>query len=463
MSNQNEIPENIPEITDDKEGFISPDEEVKKSEAGIEHHHHHHHSHHHHSHGHHHHHKHRSKKTKIKRFAKKHKKELQISAIVAVALLFVAAIIIAEVVSDKHMQEIEQPEKPVASQINDEMVYIGLPMLEREVQLHKDVVNTYLDSDIDVTIISLLDDISSVGTRRLDCPNAVKLEFDVYHTPNSMAIESAQLEISETEDFKNSSKKDIDNNYSVNLYNLKTGTTYFYKAHFKLSNDKVMSYSGSFKTASGPRFMNIEGAYNVRDIGGWKTTDGKTIKQGLLYRGTELDGAVEPGYKLTQDGVNEMVLSLGIKFDLDLRAPSDSVDGTYILGSNVKHKYYDMSMYADIFKNASKPRVKAVFSDLAKESNYPVYLHCTYGRDRTGSMCYILEALLGVSEDDLLREYELSALYNGYLVREDILKLRDGLMKYEGATMKQKAENYLLDCGVTKAEIEAIRDIFLAE
>jgi protein tyrosine/serine phosphatase len=85
-------------------------------------------------------------------------------------------------------------------------------------------------------------------------------------------------------------------------------------------------------------------------------------------------------------------------------------------------------------------------------------LHCTYGCDRTGTVCYLLEALLGVSRGDCLRDYGLSNLRP-----ENIQAVENGLANYEGDTLKEQAESYLLSCGVSEYQINSIRNIFLGE
>ena len=164
---------------------------------------------------------------------------------------------------------------------------------------------------------------------------------------------------------------------------------------------------------------------------------------------------------LAQNGFNDMIEVLGIKTDMDLRSPENGLPGTYILGTNVEHIYYDVQMYASIFTDEGKESVRAVFSNLAKPEKYPVYLHCTHGLDRTGTICFVLEALLGLSEEDAIREYELSALIHKGISREYINVLKDILNSYEGETFSQRAENYLLSTGVSTEEIASIKDIFL--
>ena len=169
-----------------------------------------------------------------------------------------------------------------------------------------------------------------------------------------------------------------------------------------------------------------------------------------------MDGAVCEPYKLTESGLFDMLNSLHIKTDLDLRSPD--VGGKDALGVNVEHKYYSMVSYGGIFTFEGMAKIRELFSDLANPEIYPVYLHCTYGCDRTGTVCYLLEALLGVSPDDCLKEYGLSNM-----PLKNILSVESGLDNYAGETLKDRVETYLLSCGVTPDEIQSIRTIFLGD
>ena len=167
---------------------------------------------------------------------------------------------------------------------------------------------------------------------------------------------------------------------------------------------------------------------------------------------------------ITPEGVETMLTVLGIKTDMDLRMPDEDSDGTYVLGDSVNHVYYSAPSYSSIFtSNSAAGRIRVIFSDLADESNYPIYVHCTYGRDRTGTVCYLLEALLGLSEDDLMKEYQLSALYYGYLDIDEMTAFVTTFKSLPGKTMSEKAEGYLLSIGVTAEEIASIRRIHLSE
>ena len=61
----------------------------------------------------------------------------------------------------------------------------------------------------------------------------------------------------------------------------------------------------------------FEGAENFRELGGYRTADGRQVKYGLLYRGGNLD-------KLTSDADRAKLASLGLKEILDLRSAGES-------------------------------------------------------------------------------------------------------------------------------------------
>jgi protein-tyrosine phosphatase len=205
--------------------------------------------------------------------------------------------------------------------------------------------------------------------------------------------------------------------------------------------------------------IELENLTDIRDIGGWKTVDGSTVKQGMLYRGCELDGATVDGSRITDGGV-ETMQQLQIRTVIDLRA-AESEEKQDMLGKDVEHQSVPFPLYADFFRYSSQTAVKAVFEELAQEDNYPLYLHCNYGMDRTGIACYVLEALLGMSEEDCYREWELSVFAyddsNVEVFEEFVTQFR----AQEGKTLQNKAENYLLEIGITQDQINSIRAILL--
>ncbi len=416
------------------------------------------HSSHHHSHGeHHHHHHHHTKKKKLLKKIKKHETAYKIVATVLAVALIVGVAVVADRMVFSGRKSNSGAE---TANRDDKLVYIGVPMFSTDVEIANEVVRDYYDSDVSVRIEDVLVDYKDEEIR-LDVGRSATVAFDVNYTPDGVTVRKAVLDISETSDFKDAVSYDLDSDYTAKIKNLKTGTQYYYRAAFSLSNGVTNNYGGKFKTKTGPRLIEVDGIYNVRDIGGYKTTDRRVVKQGLLFRGAELDGAVEKDSSITEQGVNEMVLKLGIKTELDLRSTEETVLAKRMLGSNVAYKNIPAGMYSNVFAGNDAAAMRKIFAELANPQNYPVYMHCAYGCDRTGTACYILGAFLGVFEDDLIKDYELSGLTNSKLTRSNIEEVKAALQGYSGSSLKAKAEDYLLSIGVTSAELASIRSIFL--
>ncbi len=429
-----------------------------------EYHSHHHHHHHHHSSGHGHSSSKRAvgkrKKEKARRFWKRNKYRI-INAVVSV--MFAVVLVLLGVMIDRNSSDKKQTVNNPSDEmiITDSSIKLEIPLFDSELTLVSPAVTKYMSSDDSVLAEDIYKDYAALG--RLDTGKPVKLGYSVDGIPEGYSVRSTELLVSENNDFRSSIVYALENGEtSVDVYNLKTGTQYYYKFVLSVSNGTKTSIEGSFKTADTPRFLNVDGAHNLRDIGGWKTVDGKTVRQGLLYRSAELDGAVESKYRITSEGVNTILSVLGVKTDMDLRVKSDNPNGTDILGSGVKHNYYGAAMYSDVFTENGKNAIKNIFADLADKNNYPVIMHCTHGMDRSGTVCYLLEAVLGLSEKDLMREYQLSALYHGSLWGLSQMNEFIGRLKaFDGTTINGKAESFLLSAGVTEEEIASIKEIFL--
>ena len=92
-----------------------------------------------------------------------------------------------------------------------------------------------------------------------------------------------------------------------------------------------------------------------------------------------------------------------------------------------------------------------------------MYMHCTYGADRTGTIIYLLQGVLGVPEDKMDMEYMLTAFEVPSVKENEYIDVvKTNIMGFEGDTINEKIENFLInDIGVTKQEIDSIRRIFL--
>lgn len=277
-----------------------------------------------------------------------------------------------------------------------------------------------------------------------------------YHLTNTTGV----LLVSEHPNLSNAQSYILEDKAGqIRIDNLKTGTTYYYNAIID-----GQEYPGSFRTAPSTRFVYIPGLVNTRDIGGYVNLDGKTVKQGLLIRGVEMDGLINTDYFLPTDALEDVQNTFGFVYDMDLRG-SYIYSGEYRsrLGDGVKHKFYDAPQYGYIFSPDCHGSLRNIFADLANPANYPMYFHCTWGTDRTGTLIFLLEGVLNMSEQDMLNDYKLTGFARpdaeGYT---DIDVIVHGLEPYEGDTIQEKIVNFLVgDVGVTEDQIQSIRNIFL--
>lgn len=149
-----------------------------------------------------------------------------------------------------------------------------------------------------------------------------------------------------------------------------------------------------------PRMMKLDGVWNVRDCGGWNADNGK-VKFGYLFRGARLNGA----------SANDLtaLANAGIKFELDIRDAGNAAGTVATIPGSTYRNVPINNAYAQMINGEATAAATACIA--AMESivdNKPVYIHCASGADRTGCICAMLEALLGVSDTDIDRDFEMT-------------------------------------------------------
>lgn len=216
----------------------------------------------------------------------------------------------------------------------------------------------------------------------------------------------------------------------------------------------------------GVRMIYTPSVWNVRDLGGWACTGGR-VKYGKLFRGGNF-GSISAADKAT------IVDWLGVATDIDLRNNSETGGITVSpLGGSVEYFHQSLDFYANtVSTSAASARTVAVLKKVMAcvAANKPCYFHCVSGSDRTGTIAYLLLSLLGVSQSDKDKEYELTAFSDeadGKRFRNTNYNATNGngwypLIKYfrdthTGENDNEKVVTWAVANGITAAEINAFR------
>ena len=126
--------------------------------------------------------------------------------------------------------------------------------------------------------------------------------------------------------------------------------------------------------------------------------------------------------------------------------------------------------YSGMFRTSGKKTMAENFRLFCERKNYPIYFHCIGGADRTGSLAYVLNGVLGVEKEDLERDYESTFYNEGNIPGVEDPKHGRGTQHFDagfakyvkpGDALQRRIELYLFDCGVTEEEIAAFRSIML--
>lgn len=216
----------------------------------------------------------------------------------------------------------------------------------------------------------------------------------------------------------------------------------------------------------GVRMIYTPSVWNVRDLGGWACTGGR-VKYGKIFRGGHF-GSITAADKAT------ITDWLGVKADIDLRNNTETGGATASpLGGSVEYFHQSLDYYANaVNTSAASARTVSVLKKVMAcvAANKPCYFHCMSGADRTGTIAYLLLSLLGVSQSDKDKDYELTAFSDetdGRRFRNSNYNSTNGngwypLIKYfrdtyTGENDNEKVVAWAVANGITAAEINAFR------
>jgi protein-tyrosine phosphatase len=234
------------------------------------------------------------------------------------------------------------------------------------------------------------------------------------------------------------------------------------------------------------RHLAIQGTYNIRDLGGYKTRDGSLTRWGTLLRSDKL-------YHLSPAS-KQAIIDLGVKTIVDLRYSIEmETEPDDFANSPVVHympmPLYELSgdgtlpavpdnleeMYTMILDHR-QGQIAKTFRALFAPGALPGLYHCTAGKDRTGLMSALILGAVGVPEETIIEDYVLSAQYLNHLLdqlRKQAKQMGydtawyDRLLTCEPATMRGTLDHlakhygdipsYLLKTGLSPTELDQYR------
>ena len=345
--------------------------------------------------------------------------------------------------------------------------------LSGEVDFHTDKQNQFwADTNFESSLLAY-----GSGEESLEKPVPLKIAWNSKKGKKYLIRVSENADMSNAWEFEFSSRK-----REYDLYNCKTGTNYYYDITTFYSSGQETSEVKTFNTKSGgPRNLYVDGLNNIRDIGGYVTNGNKVVKQGLMYRCAKMNESdvASPQITISEKGIETMTKQLGVKTDIDLRKievkdGKSEIGGltTSPLGESVN--YVNCPMYyegSSVLSHSSKAKretnqasIKKMFDLMGNINNYPIAFHCTQGKDRTGAMAYLLEALLDMKLDDIYHDYLYTNMseVGGYCNYSQFAKYDDVLNTFPGTTLQEKASLYLVSIGVSLETITNIQNIFLS-
>ena len=275
------------------------------------------------------------------------------------------------------------------------------------------------------------------------CPDAVQ------NFVNEVEYDSTDYTTSEIENYINSSGS-TDNTKPIPIevdgqtfLNVAPDETRFFITQNKIGRLRPIP---SERTV---RWINST-TFNFRDIGGWACDPFGSghVSYGKIFRSGNLQS--DDRYVVCEE--------LGIKTEIDLT--NDGVPAY----TDIKHytTHSTSPMYSLSDKTAWRIYLKAIFE--AASYNSPVIIHCSMGADRTGTICCILEGLLGVSQSDIDKDYELTSFkwlrarngnYQGGT--QDWAHLIGEIAALNGTTFRDKVVTFVMSLGFTIDEINAFR------
>lgn len=251
------------------------------------------------------------------------------------------------------------------------------------------------------------------------------------------------------------------------LHILLPGKHYYYRVMLR----SILAGLGDVETLGQVRMISVPSVRNVRDMGGWPTADGRRVRYGMIYRSGELNG------QHVADSADLSVLrQIGIGAELDMRArweeehdvsafgflPANAVPAGEVPSFLYTNDSGQLPEHLTQFIYQYRWRQEFQFIVRNLRAGRAVLQHCVNGADRTGYLSLLLEGLLGVTYDGLIKDYELTTFNRHIKTKAHADLIIDYIQTLDGATLQQRFRTFWLrKVGVSSADIDYFIDAML--
>jgi len=221
------------------------------------------------------------------------------------------------------------------------------------------------------------------------------------------------------------------------------------------------------------RILAWDGCTNVRDLGGLGTRDGRETLWGAIVRSDTPARLSEAGWSTLYAYGIRTIISLCthgmVEEELNFTTPyhdiatvrvaiEDLTDQEFLQKWAASDLWSTPLYYKDVLRRWPE-RHAAAISAVAQAQPGGVLFHCVRGNDRTGIIALLLLTLVGVTEDDIIADYELSPDPDrDELLEREHSSVRDALL---GALAGLNIDSYLGNGGVSQDDLAAVRERLL--
>ena len=347
---------------------------------------------------------------------------------------------------------------------------VAVSVMAQSEHFHANIQNEAVSRFMSEVTYSTMDDVSQVDEylktaaagERLDVPQPVYVQLPellrTYMGNKNFSVlywldGTTDAEVTDTVTAKVNSQ-------GAPIYDVQPGVECQYNTYFY---NNVIG-SGTVTTEGAVRMINLETMRNVRDLGGWTTIDGRTIKYGKLIRGSELNGM----HVASAADIRHLRI-LGVEAELDLRADYEDAHGVSAFGfksarqagSDEQATYLYTSdsgqLPAHLTQYMYLQRWRQEFNFIVANlrASRTIYFHCRWGADRTGYLSLLLEGLLGVPYDGLIKDYELTSFASLNKKKEMIDPVIEIILTHKGETLQEKFEDFWVKrVGVKQTDVD---------